>query len=316
MRPHSLAFVIALGGVLGAGRVSADNRAIAERAFQQGRELMAAGRVAEACPKFEAAAKLSATAGVRLNLADCYARLGRTASAWAKADEALAIAERAGDVAAAELARSRMADLEPRLCYVTIAVARTGVVPGMEVRLDGEAIPDAVWGTPLPVDPGGHEVEVRAPARRPWSSKTTVTQPGSRVSVAVPALAEDRATTSSAGGRGLSTTEVLAIVAGGLGLTGLGVGTAFGLDAASKKSGYQQLQVGGRCTSEACVTLSKDAVGAATLSTVGFLAGGTLAATGLVLWLVAPGRDAEGRAVALVPVAGPGSAGAGLAGSW
>ena len=232
MRPHSLAFVVALAAMLRSGSASADDRAIAEQAFQQGRELMAAGHVAEACPKFEAAAKLSPTAGVRLNLADCYARLGRTASAWAKADEALAIAERAGDVAAADLARSRMADLEPKLCYVTIVVATTGVVPGMEVRLDGEAIPEALWGTPLPVDPGEHEVAVRAPARRPWARKTTVTVSGARARVAVPALAEEGAPTSPARGRGLGTTEVLAIVAGGLGLAGLGIGTAFGLDAA------------------------------------------------------------------------------------
>jgi hypothetical protein len=185
----------------------------------------------------------------------------------------------------------------------------------MEVRLDGEAIPDAMWGTPLPVDPGEHEVAVRAPARRPWARRTTVTVSGSRASVTVPALAEEGATTSPARG-GLGTTQVLAIVAGGLGLAGLGIGTAFGLDAASKKSGYQQLQVGGRCTDDACVNLSKGAVSAATLSTVGFVAGGALAATGLVLWLVAPGRDAEGRAVALVPIAGPRSAGVGLAGSW
>jgi hypothetical protein len=316
MRPHSLAFVVALAAVLGAGRVSADDRAIAEQAFQQGRELMAAGQVAEACPKFEAAAKLSPTAGVRLNLADCYARLGRTASAWARADEALALAERAGDVAAAELARSRMADLEPKLCYVTIVIGKTSVAPGTEVRLDGEAIPDAVWGTPLPVDPGEHEVAVTAPGRRSWSAKTAVTASGSRASVAVPALAEEHATTVPTRAGGLGTTEVLAIVSGGLGLTGLGIGAAFGLDAASKKSGYQQLQVGGRCTDETCVTLSKDAVSAATLSTVGFVVGGALAATGLVLWLVAPGRDAEGKTVALVPLAGARSAGAGLAGSW
>jgi thioredoxin-like negative regulator of GroEL len=68
--------------------VHADDRAIAQQVFQEARELMAAGKFVEACPKFAAAAQLSPTAGVRLNLSDCYAALGKVASAWGKADEA------------------------------------------------------------------------------------------------------------------------------------------------------------------------------------------------------------------------------------
>jgi hypothetical protein len=46
------------------------------------------------------------------------------------------------------------------------------------------------------------------------------------------------------------------------------------------------------------------------------VAGGALMAGGLVLWLVAPGRGAEGPGIALAPVAGPQTAGVGVSGSW
>jgi hypothetical protein len=279
---------------------------------------MAAGNFTEACPKFAAAARLSQTAGVRLNLAECYARLGKTASAWAKANEALTLAERAGDTAAAELARGQMADLKPKLSSLTIGVPRAAVVAGMEIALDGEPIPDAVWNTPLPVDPGEHEIVVKVPAHRPWSTRAVVTGVGTRSTVSVlarladePGPATDLPARASPGA-----TPILAAVAGGLGLVGLGVGTAFGLDAMSHKSQYQQHQVDGRCIDEQCVTLSSEAVTSATASTIGFVAGGALMAGGLVLWLVAPGRGAEGPGIALAPVAGPQTAGVGVSGSW
>ncbi len=116
----------------------ADDRAAAQQLFQQGKELMRAGSFAEACPKFEAAEKFSATPGVRLNLAECWVKLGRTASAWGKYDEALLMAERGGDKAAAAVASAGKAALEPQLVYLTVAVGDPARVPGLEVHRDGE----------------------------------------------------------------------------------------------------------------------------------------------------------------------------------
>jgi len=331
MRPFSLTPAIVAAAVLAGSMAKADDRAIAQKVFQEGRALMAAGKLAEACPKFAAAAQLSPTAGVRLNLADCYAKQGKTATAWAKADEALAVAERTGDSAAAGLARDQLAALQPDLDYLTIAVARESAAAGLEITLDGEKIPEAAWGTALPVDPGEHEVAARAPRHTPWSTKTTVTGKAARSSLAVPVLVADETAETPAtpgalqvgaplpeqpvagGGKGRATAHALALVSGGLGLVGLGIGSAFGLDAASKKSQYQGDEVNGRCVTEACVTTSKDAESAATVSTIAFLAGGVLAAAGAVVWVTAP-RDE--RTLAIVPMAGPQGMGAGVSGTW
>lgn len=331
--PRSLARVLAPALALALGSTalsaSADDRAIAQQAFQEARALMDAGRVAEACPKFAAAAALSPTAGVRLNLSDCYAKLGKTASAWSKADEALALAERAGDASAAGLARERKAALAAKLSYLTIAVSPDNAA-GLELSLDGEKLPSAVWGTALPIDPGEHAIVASAPGHRDWTGKATVNGEASREAVEVPRLeADESAIAPVAGGSAPAPAEpkpasgtlrTVGLVVGGAGVVGLGVGTALGIMAGSKKSAYEEHQdASGRCVDRECVTLSQDALGLATGSTIGFIAGGALLATGAVLWFVAPSAakadEAKQPSIALVPWAGN-TMGAGVVGSW
>src|SRR5262245_59523757 len=49
--------------------------------FLEARELVKSGDFAKACPKFEASLKLKAGVGTKFNLADCWEKIGRTASA-------------------------------------------------------------------------------------------------------------------------------------------------------------------------------------------------------------------------------------------
>lgn len=331
VRPRStLALLIAATFAASAGH--GDDRATAQQLFQQGKAMMIDGRVAEACLKFEGAAQLSPTPGVRLNLADCWARMGRVASAWAKYDEALALAERAGDKDAADLARRGKADLEPKLSYLVVTVTEQAMVSGLELSRDGQPLPQAAWGTPVPVDPGKHEIIARAPAHKPWSTKKTVAGDGARVSFEVPVLAwEDKPVASGEPGSASASASreapthggtgarqrAMALVAGGLGVVGIGVGSYFGLRAKSKKDDYQSHRGSdGACLDMECQTLSQDARSAGNVSTAAFVAGGALVATGAVLWLTAPsGRTKEGSAK-LLPVAGRQLAGLELRGSW
>jgi hypothetical protein len=335
LRSPCLTSAIVLAVSLWPARGHADDRAIAQQAFQEGRQLMAAGKFTEACPKFAAAAQLSQTPGVRLNLAECYGKLGKTASAWAKANEALAIAERTGDAAAAALARTQLAALQSKLCYLTILVDKEKPTQGLEVQLDGEKLPAAVWGTSLPVDPGDHEITATAPGHKSSSTKASLSAENAKATVSVPALAAedepsaapsgssaapepDSTSDTSGGGWSRGTAHTLALVSGGLGIVGIGFGTAFGLDANSKKASYQQHEANGRCVDAQCATISQGALTSATISTVAFIAGGALVAAGAVLWLTAPAgaeQHAEGS-VAVVPVAGPSAWGAGVSGSF
>src|SRR5262249_12369116 len=112
-----------------------------------------------------------------------------------------------------------------------------------------------------------------------------------------------------------ATARTLALVSGGLGVVGVGVGTAFMLDANAKKSDYRAQEVGGQCDAR-CVATSKDAVAAAGVATIGFVAGGVLVATGAVLWLTAPSATPERRGVALAPSVSSHVLGASLSGQF
>jgi len=173
----------------GAQGKSGGNRAAAEALFNQGRDLMTAGKFAEACPKFEASQQLDPGLGTMLNLAECYEKTGRTASAWAEYREAIPLARAAGSKARLDLATERAQALQDRLSTLTIR-AMSGDDEGvhLEVRRDGVALQEAELGSPIPVDPGEHVVEAVAPGKQPWTSKVQVGGDAAKVSVEIPKL--------------------------------------------------------------------------------------------------------------------------------
>ena len=77
-----------------AAEAATSQRALAEVLFRQGRELMAQGRVADACGKFAESLRLDVALGTSLNLAVCLETQGRLASAWSEYNRAAAIARR------------------------------------------------------------------------------------------------------------------------------------------------------------------------------------------------------------------------------
>lgn len=316
----------------------ADDRAAAQLLFQQGREGMAAGRFAEACKKFEGAAQLSQTPGVRLNLSECYEKLGRTAAAYGKADEALALAERAGDAAAAAAARARLQDLTPRLSYLTLVVPERALIPGLTITRDHEAVPEAAWGVAVPVDPGEHTIRARAAGFVAWRTTTTVGERG-KLTVTIPRLepvddpsapssSSTPGATSSAAPQGPAagtpspdsveppgqTQRTLGLIGMGAGLVGIGIGSYYGLDMLSKQADYEdRLGPKGQCLDASCLSANEEARSSGTLASVGWIAGGALAVAGAVLWFTAPSSDTP---VSLAPVAGPRTAAVTLRGAW
>lgn len=104
-----------------------------------------------------------------------------------------------------------------------------------------------------------------------------------------------------------------AIILGGVGIVGLGLGVGFGLASQSKKSDYenQNCAVVG---SASCSDLHDSVGSAATISWVGYIAGGALLAGGVVWWLVAPRK--ETTSVSISPITGHGVGGLQLRGSF
>ncbi len=313
-------FSIALNA--GAQGKSSGNRAAAEALFNQGRDLMTAGKFAQACPKFEASQQLDPGLGTMLNLAECYEKTGRTASAWAEYREAIPLARATGSKARQDLASERAQALQERLSTLTIrAMSGDDAGAHLEVRRDGVALQEAEFGSPIPVDPGEHVIEAVAPGKQPWSSKVQVGANAAKVSVEIPKLEAADGKPAEAGPLAVTTTpdntpppsdkpassaaqRTTGLVLGGVGVVGVGLGTFFGLQASSKWSDAKK-----KCTDYpyGCgaegADLRSSASSAASVSTVAFIAGGALLAAGVVLYFTAPSKK-ESVALAV----GPGSA--------
>jgi hypothetical protein len=160
--------------------------------FRRAQELVAQQKFAEACPLFEEVVRIEPRAiGARLQLADCYERTGRVASAWT----AYSVA---GDAAAAEnqtervrLARDKVEALRPKVPELTISVgAEAQTVVGLEVKRNGVLVGNAQWGMPVPVDPGAHMVSASGAGKKPWTM-TIRLEAGEKGTLEVPGLAEE-----------------------------------------------------------------------------------------------------------------------------
>jgi hypothetical protein len=284
--------------------VAASDRVGAEALFNEGRTLLAAGKYGEACAKFAASHRLEPAVGTLLNLGDCEERRGALATAWAHFREAVSLAATRNDERA-RIALASAAALEPRLGHL-----RVRVPAGASLRRDAEAIDPALFGMEVPIDAGAHLLEASAPGKRIWKA-TVETENGLTTDVAVPALEDDAPPARPTPVRPPETggpQRTLGLVTAGFGVVGLGLGAAFGLGARARWSTVTEA-----CPDRTCPTASaRDAVQSAhdeagrsaTLSTVGFVAGGALLAAGAALFFTAPRAPRAGSGTRVAPMVG------------
>jgi hypothetical protein len=318
---------------------SKEDLANADALFNAAKAMLDAGQYADACGKFAESKRLAPGLGVTLYLADCYERIGRTASAWTEFKTAEGLARTRNDPRA-EVARGRAQALEPKVHRLTVVVGPTVPRVGLRVLRDGAPVSPEEWGLAVAVDPGDHVVVASAPDHvnrtlavhvgpesptaiaRIDSLDETATPPQTPAPTTAPVQPSgafnppaspspsSASEISSASDPG-ATNRWVGIGAGALGIAGIGIGSAFGLIAQSKLS--QSNQPGGCNPTDHCtpsgIGLRKDASDAATLSTVFFVIGGVAAASGVVLYLTAPhARSGTALTLAPAPLAGGGGA--------
>jgi hypothetical protein len=309
--------------------------AAARAQLEQGYGLKVQGKYAEALPHLVESQRLDPQLKTLFNLADCEEHVGKLVDAQRHWLQARDMAAQPGSPAQRE-ADSRLSALEQRMPRLVIRLA-AGAPAASEAARDGVPLGAVSLGTPLPADPGKHTVVARAAGYADRSfdvvlkegeTQTVDVAPGDKIAAPAPALppapiapAAPAATAPpplastpplpvSSGSSSLAT---IGLVTAGIGVVGLGLGTAFGVDAISKKNDAASSGCSGNvCTPSAGATRN-DAQSAGNLSTVFFVAGGVLAAAGVTVWLVAPGSS---HAVEVAPSVGRGGAGVTLAGSW
>jgi tetratricopeptide (TPR) repeat protein len=296
-------------------------KAAAEALFDRGLALMKDGKYQEACERLEQSQAVERGIGTMLYLAECYEKIGKTASAWALFREAASSAQAAGQSERAEAGRRRAEKLEKGLSRLTVHVPPANRLPGMVVQDNGSPLQAAVWGVALPVDPGLHRVEVSAPGYTSWSSEVKVDDRGASAETHVPALVKDpnaavaiaptpaeTANQSSAGAgpanaseaarepAGMSTMRIVGISLGAAGVAGIVAGAIAGGLAMKNTNEYKDYQEqNGQACNATCAANSEDADLQGKVSTAMWAVGGALLATGLVTFFLAPKHE-KGKA--------------------
>lgn len=319
----SAAALLLLATALPVRADDAKDDAAAVALFQEAKKLVGAGDYEHACPKFAEAQRLSPTTGTLLNLGDCYEHVGKMASAWGAFKRAEISARNARENDRRGEAVRRAQAIEGKLSKLTIAVAGAPG-SGIEVRRDGELVGEGQWGTAMPVDPGEHAIEVKAPKRQTWSTSVVVASGGVSVAVNVPELAMERTEDKAAVGSLWSAQRIAGIAVGGVGLVGIAVGAVLGGIAIAKNSASKANcdTSDPRLCSPAGADARLAAGGMADASTAMFIVGGVAVATGLTVLLTArKGGEHKPKVGGLrwleaAPLVGAGTAGLTLGAGW
>lgn len=310
-------------------------KAAAEVLFQEAVELMGHNRLEDACNKYQASHDLDPAIGTLLRLADCYDRLGRSASAWALFVEAETVAARAQQTERAEIAGTRAAELKQRLSTVRLQIEEPGAIEGLKIAVNKVDIPQPSWGTALPFDPGMAQLRVTAPGYEPWSTEVEVPVGPASTTVRIPLLerAPEERAAPVATTRAFEPDPVREVpapsssqatwgyVAGGVGLAGLAAAGVLGYRAYVLNQ--DSLELCAKDDPNACTTdgknLRDDATQYGTYATIAGGVGGGLLITGLVLVLTAPSNTPPKAATSRVRVladAGPRGGGLTLRGAF
>jgi hypothetical protein len=331
---HRSKFVVA-GSVIAllcsAGSARADHKEDAARAealFEEGRRLMASRDFTAACPKFAESQSLEPAPGTALNLATCYERAGKLASAWAAFRTAQAAAQTAKQAARARAAEKKADALEPKLSRLIISVGPAARVSGLEIRCDGEPVRQAEWEVAVPHDGGKHDIEASAPGMQTWKTHIDLAPSEQNLTVEVPILQSEPPpkvepppapasgppelkplpsvsppVQESSGGA----QRIVGISLAGLGAVSAGVGAYAGLTANSTYNHAASMCSPTNppaCTRDSPAFAERtSALTWATVSTITFAAGGALLAAGAIVFFTAP-HGAPGPSIGWIPTPG------------
>lgn len=319
-----LALAIATPGIALAQN-NASNQAAAQGLFDEAMRFFEQGEFASACEKFEASLALVDGVGTKGKLAECYEKVGRTASAWAAYREVAVLAGRDGQDVRRDVASKRAERLKPLLAYLTIVVEPDSKVEGLQVARNGAEVVSGSYGSAIAVDPGSYEIIVSAPGYESKTLNVDVAKTAKQ-SVTIPSLVKlpEEASNNpdlipSAGSQSQNSGSSL------IGMTTVGVGSLTVLGGIflglSAKSDYDSA-FDSECNSDnecspAGKTIVDDARTKANIATVISVSGLAIAGVGTYLWLRSrKGEREQAQAFQLVPTISNESGGLSILGQF
>jgi hypothetical protein len=292
--PRGLATIAVLLAALGvtsaAQAVSEQDRKTAREQLTQAQDLKKQGQLQEALAHFEESQRLDPKLTTLMDLADCEEQLGKLLDAqthFAAARDKAAHDELPQSKAKAE---ARRAAVEKRLAHLTLQLAADAPA-GAQVFSDDVPLEAASLGTALTTNPGEHVIVVKAPehddakysvkladgdnqtlpiAAGPLTAKAAPPPPPPPPVVVAPKVSTEDVSTSSGSSR-----RTLGLVAGGVGIVGIGAGSAL-------------WYVGWRDSNSIGPTADQQLL----VGQISVIGGGVLLVTGIVLFATAPSGQA------------------------
>ena len=315
---------LSLMGVAHAEEDSATETAAARTLAVDGLKLAQAGKCEEAIPKLERAEKLHHSAIVLSRLGECQVSQGKLVEGTEMLRKVLREPLPANPSPALSKAYERAQTVldaaKPKISGLTVSIA---VPPGAELRLtvDGSVVANTLVDSELPADPGDHVVEASAPGYLKASARVTLgsadkktvtlkleadpnapaplvnpgpeAKPGPAVQAAPVAAAAPVAPPPDVPHK--SPNRAPAYISWGVGLAGVGIGTAFGVMAMKDKHTLE-----GQCPNNSCPPSSSSDVDSAkqkgNISTIAFAVGGAGLVLGTVLYFTVGSPSSESRA--------------------
>jgi hypothetical protein len=304
---------------------SAAETAAARTLAVDGLKLAKAGQCTEAVDKLERAEKLKHSAIVLGRLGECYVSLGKLVQGSELLRKMLREPLPAEPSPALqqvyERAQQLVQETKPKIAGLTINL--TGAKEATPTLLvDGAEVPATVLGVELPVDPGEHAIEVRAPGFLKAKGRATLAtgekqaislelkrDPNAVVPEAAAApvgpvanpTAPNAATNNASAGLSVpppepvhhsSSTRTLGYVSYGVGAVGLGLGLVFGRAAMQDKDTLDN-----ECPNKVCSSDQSDKLDSAKtkglVSTIGFGVGAAGVVLGTVLVIAGSGGDSS-----------------------
>jgi tetratricopeptide (TPR) repeat protein len=286
-----------------AGAEGDDRQAYADYLFREGVRLMKNNDCAAAIPKLLSSYRLDPASASLINIGTCYAKMGRTASAWRAYRKAAGLADAEKDAALQAQALEAISVLDPTLTKLKLVTL--GKTRPLSLTLNGEplAAEDGMPGVPIPLDPGENVIEAFEPGHESWRRTVSAREPGTLIVIDVPELARAQSADNSARWR------TTGIVVGGIGIASLATGLAFGLSA---KQTYDDSAAD--CDDKYCNArghvLRARALDRAAVSTVAVGLGVLATAAGVAIWFATPASSRQ--AMRVVPMVQTQSLGLGL----
>jgi hypothetical protein len=281
------------------------NKSAATSLFKEGRDAFDKGDFTTACSKFAQSQQADPATGTLLNLAVCEDRIGKLVSARQRLEELIPQFPKTDD--RLPFARDLAAKLDERIPHLTLTLARTAP-PDTSVKLaaDARVLP---LGSPIPLDPGKHDLVVTAPGRLDvriqvqLEEKQRVEQavaPG----VSLAAEPEKPVEAPQKPSSGAHVRRILGITAGGLGVAWFGVAAASGVILLGKKSDVDAHCPNMRCDAEG-IRLKEEAESTPLLplNTASWILGAAGVAAGTVLIVTSLGGS---KSTAIGPTVLPG----------